>query len=673
MNYARPIMWNVPEWAEITFYLLIPLVLLAFAAGAAWRIRKWFVGRAEPGAEKPRKQFLRQLLEGLRPHRLFQWVRTALFQTRLSPDGFALVMHLAIFWGMLVLAIGTALATVDQDFTNLLFDAQILRGDFYKLMKLGLDVFGVVLILGLAMAAYRRYLVRPERLQAARSGISLWDGFPFLSLLFAIAVMGFALEGLRLAEGFHIDGKLAAAQGAEAKARVMEEIRERFQHVGKERQDAQLARIAQGGPLFPAAKWSPVGYALGKVFSPLPVGSIRLAHQLVWWLHGLAAFGLIVAVPFTKAFHLISAPANMLLRTPAPRGRLPVAAESGVRTAARLHLATASPGRGLHLVRQVPGGLSRPCQRVAALAAEPGAGHRLAASAHALQGQRRDARAARHGCQARRALGLLHLPRLRGNLPRARPAAASDHRPPPAPGGPGPGGRRASGGLDELPTLRQLLRPVGAEAARLGKTARFQAQGRTQGRGRLPVVRRRLRFLRPAGPGGDANDRQGPAPSGRGRGIALREGAERGQRRAADRRGRTLLHAPREELQGVGRREIPQAAHHRPAHLQHAQERVPGRGAGSRKRGAGSGGLGGQARAALHGTARRVAPARRTEAEEPLGLHRHLPRSVLPGPVQRRVRAAPPRFAGPGRADWWKCRGTVPTASAAGPAEDGSG
>ncbi len=332
MNYARPIMWNVPEWAEITFYLLIPLVLLAFAAGAAWRIRKWFVGRAEPGAEKPRKQFLRQLLEGLRPHRLFQWVRTALFQTRLSPDGFALVMHLAIFWGMLVLAIGTALATVDQDFTNLLFDAQILRGDFYKLMKLGLDVFGVVLILGLAMAAYRRYLVRPERLQAARSGISLWDGFPFLSLLFAIAVMGFALEGLRLAEGFHIDGKLAAAQGAEAKAQVMEEIRERFQHVGKERQDAQLARIAQGGPLFPAAKWSPVGYTLGKVFSPLPVGSIRLAHQLVWWLHGLAAFGLIVAVPFTKAFHLISSPANMLLRTPAPPGRLPVAAESGVRT-----------------------------------------------------------------------------------------------------------------------------------------------------------------------------------------------------------------------------------------------------------------------------------------------------------------------------------------------------
>jgi Fe-S oxidoreductase len=234
---------------------------------------------------------------------------------------------------MLVLAIGTALATVDQDFTNLLFDAQILRGSFYKLFKLALDVFGIVLILGLGMAACRRYLVRPERLQATRIGVSMWDGFPFLTVLFLIAVMGFAIEGLRLAEGFQIETHVAVARGTEAKARVIEEmgLRERFQ-VGSARQNVQLERIARGGPVFPAATWSPVGYGLAKVFEPLPTASIRLAHQLVWWLHGLTAFGLIVAIPFTKAFHMISSPANMLLRTSAPPGRLPVVMESGVRT-----------------------------------------------------------------------------------------------------------------------------------------------------------------------------------------------------------------------------------------------------------------------------------------------------------------------------------------------------
>jgi len=326
-------MWNVPEWAEITFYVLIPLVLLAFAAGVAWRVRKWFVGRAELGAENRRGQFIQRLLAGLRPRRLLDWVRTALFQARLSSDGYSLVMHLAIFWGMAVLAIGTALATVDQDFTNLLLDTQILRGTFYKLMKLGLDVFGVVLIVGLGMAAFRRYVVRPERLRATRTAVSLWDGFPFLTLLFVIAVLGFAIEGLRLAEGFQIDAQVAAARGAEAKARVIEELglRERF-HVGSARKDAQLARIARGDPIFPAAAWSPVGSALGAALTPLPVGTIRLGHQLLWWVHGMAAFALIVAIPFTKAFHLISSPINILLRIPAPPGKLPVVVESGVRT-----------------------------------------------------------------------------------------------------------------------------------------------------------------------------------------------------------------------------------------------------------------------------------------------------------------------------------------------------
>ncbi len=90
------------------------------------------------------------------------WVKTALFQSRLGSDPFALVMHQAIFWGMVVLFVGTALATVDQDFANLIFDRQILRGSFYQLFELALDVFGVLLIVGVAMAAYRRYLVRPQ-------------------------------------------------------------------------------------------------------------------------------------------------------------------------------------------------------------------------------------------------------------------------------------------------------------------------------------------------------------------------------------------------------------------------------------------------------------------------------------------------------------------------------
>ncbi len=330
MQPSRPIMWNVPHWAEIVFYLLIPLVLAAFVAGAIWRVRKWFIGRAEPGDEG----FVKTLLGAFHPRRLAKWFTPALFQSRLSPDAFSLAMHWAIFWGMVVLAIGTALATVDQDFAYLLLNGQILSGDFYRLFELALDVFGVVLIVGLGMAAYRRYLLRPKRLEAARKGISLWDGFPFLTFLLLIAVNAFVVEGLRIAEGFRIEAQVAAADGAEAKQLAVQrtDLRRRYR-AGGDRQEKLIENVSAGGSVFPADAWAPVGYGLGKLLAPLPTASIRLLHQVVWWLHALLAFGLIVSIPFTKAFHLISSPVNMLLRKwDAPPGRLTVVDESGVST-----------------------------------------------------------------------------------------------------------------------------------------------------------------------------------------------------------------------------------------------------------------------------------------------------------------------------------------------------
>jgi Fe-S oxidoreductase/nitrate reductase gamma subunit len=330
-SFARPIMWNIPHAAEVAFYLLIPLVIIAFLAALAWRARRWFLGAPEPGTESVRQR-LRRL--GDLP-RLVELVKTALFQWRLSSDSFALVMHQAIFWGMAVLFLGTALATVDQDFAYLIFGTQILRGDFYRFFELALDLFGVLLIAGVGMAAYRRYLVRPRRLEAARTGVSRWDKFPFLTMLALIAATGFVAEGFRIAEGFRLEIAIRAAdaQGAEGRSRAFEDLGLQERFPGDEaRQEAELRRIAQGGPFFPAAAWAPVGYGLGTVLAPLPLETIRGLHQAVWWVHGLLAFGLILAIPFTKAFHLISSPLNLLLRDVAPAGRLTVVAESGVQT-----------------------------------------------------------------------------------------------------------------------------------------------------------------------------------------------------------------------------------------------------------------------------------------------------------------------------------------------------
>lgn len=333
-SFARPLMWNVPHWAEYTLYALIPLVLVAFAAGAIWRMRKWCLGRPEPGAEKIVAAALSRLRELLSFRRLKELLGDVFFQWRLARDPYAVAMHLAIFWGMVFLFLGTALATVDQDFANLPFDVQILRGDFYRVFELVLDAFGVVLLVGLAMAAYRRYVVRPERLQAAVRPISRWDGFPFLLVLVLIALTGFLAEGLRIAEALQIEDQLAAATEPQQRQQVIERfgLEEQFHLLGPERRAGQLERIAQQGVVFPAARWAPVGYGLGRLLKPLPLSTIRTVHRLNWWVHALLAFGFIGAIPFTKAFHIFSSPLNMFFRQPAPAGQLAVAAESGVGT-----------------------------------------------------------------------------------------------------------------------------------------------------------------------------------------------------------------------------------------------------------------------------------------------------------------------------------------------------
>lgn len=330
MEFARPMMWNVPQGAQLAFYALIPLVLAICVAGSVRRIRKWFLGQLEPGTATPRQQLAR----ALQPRQLWGLIGTALFQSRLARDPFALVMHQAIFWGMAVLFAGTVLATIDQDVACLLWGRQILVGRFYVWFELVLDVLGLALLVGVAMAAGRRWVLRPPRLQASPAGRRRWDAFPLLSLLGLIAVTGFLVEGLRIAEGVHLERALAAAP-ANRQARL--DVLARWGWAERLRKDAsqqaaELSRIAGGGAVFPAARAAPAGAAIAQALAGLPLDLLRAAHQGFWWAHALLALALVAAIPYTKAFHLISSPAHLLLRQPAPPGRLPVVAETGVRT-----------------------------------------------------------------------------------------------------------------------------------------------------------------------------------------------------------------------------------------------------------------------------------------------------------------------------------------------------
>jgi Fe-S oxidoreductase/nitrate reductase gamma subunit len=258
----RETFWNIPHWAETAQYILGLVTVLVFLYGIYRHVRRWRMGEAEQRHGDWGKRLLSVLTQ-------------AVGQARTLEDPYAGIMHLTIFWGMIVLALGTALATVDWDITRLFFGFQFLTGTFYVIFELVLDIFGLLLLVGLGMACYRRYIMRPGRLQnLPEPGLARDDALVLVGLVL-IAITGYLIEGLRIAV-----------------------VRPEW------------------------AAWSPVGNALAGLFTSIGDPTDRGLHVAIWTFHTLVAFSLIASLPYTKLFHIVGTPLNIFLRSFQPAGML---------------------------------------------------------------------------------------------------------------------------------------------------------------------------------------------------------------------------------------------------------------------------------------------------------------------------------------------------------------
>jgi nitrate reductase gamma subunit len=130
-----------------------------------------------------------------------------------------------------------------------------LVGKVYLVFSLILDVAGGVLIIELVAALVRRQFASLD------SRISRPEDVVFLALLLLVVILGYIVEGTRLAV---------------------------FNPPGHD--------------------WSPVGSLFATAAAALiPGESLYLAHKTAWILHGLAAQVFVAYIPFSKMFHLFAA------------------------------------------------------------------------------------------------------------------------------------------------------------------------------------------------------------------------------------------------------------------------------------------------------------------------------------------------------------------------------
>ena len=256
----RDNLWNIPYWAQVFLYFTMALATLAMLLGIFWRVQVWRKGQPSLRFDRLDERFARL-------------VKFGIVQTKILTQTYPGAMHFGIFWGFVLLFLGTALATLDADIWEPL-ESKLLIGPIYLVYELVLDFAGLFFVIALGMAIYRRYVQRPSRLGSTR----LFGGFAYtLTILLVINLTGLMVEGLRLA--------------------VVQ---------------------PEWGP------WSLVGWIIGQLVlaTGMDEGTIRSLHLSSWVLH----FGLvgvfIATLPYSTLFHLFTAPLNVFTSSFKPAGEL---------------------------------------------------------------------------------------------------------------------------------------------------------------------------------------------------------------------------------------------------------------------------------------------------------------------------------------------------------------
>ncbi|MFN8532959.1 MAG: heterodisulfide reductase-related iron-sulfur binding cluster [Dehalococcoidia bacterium] len=249
---CRDTFWNIGD-ERVVLYIGAAIMAILMVWGISRWYRLWLIGKPEYRANDL-------------PGRLRQMLVYGLGQRRTSRDNYAGLLHSFIYGSFIVLTIITIMESLNY-WGHRLFNVEFLNGPFYLVYSLFGDIFGVVLLVGVGLAVYRRAVLKASKLEYR------FDDRLTLVLFALVALTGFLVESPRIA------------------------ITETFAH-----------------PEW--AIWSPVSYALSFAFVGLPAGGILLFHKVMWFTHLFAALAVLSWIGYSKMSHILFGPLNIFFFNP---------------------------------------------------------------------------------------------------------------------------------------------------------------------------------------------------------------------------------------------------------------------------------------------------------------------------------------------------------------------
>ncbi|HEV8438497.1 MAG TPA: (Fe-S)-binding protein [Methylomirabilota bacterium] len=240
----------IPGW--LLFYALIVAALVLFAFRVNYLIRLMLKG-------KPAVRWDHI------PARLGKVIVFVVGQARLiGGDFWPGLMHATIFWGFIVLTLGT-FEFFGKGVTESFSLPYLSNTPPYLIFE---DLFSVAVIAAVAYAVFRRLVTKPHRLTLSPEALLI------LGLIFGLMATDLITDASRIL-------------------------------------------LAPG----PTDHWQFAGAGLAVLLGRLPRGAVAAAFHASWWAHAVILLGFLVWLPYSKHLHVLAAPFNVFFAPQTPKGR----------------------------------------------------------------------------------------------------------------------------------------------------------------------------------------------------------------------------------------------------------------------------------------------------------------------------------------------------------------
>ncbi len=314
------------------FTISVYLALAIFGAGVLYKIFTWFrssisIGTANIPLSTRIVSTLKGILLTLASVKIFTLLKVFILDVVLNrrimrEDILRWLMHLCIYGGFVLLLLMHALG---QYTSAALFDPYYSTINPFFFLR---DLFGALVLVGIAIAIYRRFIARIPRLMTKRMDLYA------ICIVVVIVVSGIALEGTKMASYTvyqqMVEDYTVMSEPEESEALEAYWVQE-FGVVSPTMTGPfDEGTLAQGKELnsmtcaecHSQSQWAFTGYGVARVIRPIALWLDSLkAHRLLWYIHIFACFIGLAYLPFSKMFHIIASPLSLLANAVMERGR----------------------------------------------------------------------------------------------------------------------------------------------------------------------------------------------------------------------------------------------------------------------------------------------------------------------------------------------------------------